>query len=178
MSCTKWGAEISLYAGGDLPAGRVGRVEQHLADCADCRSLLDEMRAELALLGELREAPVEEAMLARVRWRVLAQTASLRTGWAGRKQGLLWALAAVLVLVAALEIPWRGRQIPVARAPRVVAASSAPLIAKVVPVRHQRIRRHHQAATPQAGPPLLVQFVTDDPNIVIYWLVDQKPHGD
>jgi anti-sigma factor RsiW len=183
MSCTKWGAEISLYAGGDLPIGRVERVEQHLAGCADCRLLLEEMHAELTLLGDLRDASVDEAMLSRVRRRVPAETASVRPGWTGRRPVLLWAFAAALVLVAALEIPWRGRQTPMTRALRGDAAApgAAPALApspKLVPARHQLVRRRRHAATTQVGPPLLVQFVTDDPNIVIYWLVDQKPPGD
>jgi hypothetical protein len=64
---------------------------------------------------------------------------------------------------------------------RVAPAHAAPIApapaAKIIPVRH-RLRRHRRAPAAQPGPPLLVQFVTDDPNIVIYWLVDQKPQGD
>jgi hypothetical protein len=48
----------------------------------------------------------------------------------------------------------------------------------IVPVRHRVIRRRRRAPAAQSGPPLLVQFVTDDPNIVVYWLIDQKPQGD
>jgi len=52
-----------------------------------------------------------------------------------------------------------------------------------VPVRHRVVHRHgraplHHAQAVQPSAPLLVHFVTDDPNIVIYWLVDQKPQGD
>jgi hypothetical protein len=46
-------------------------VESHLAECADCRALAEELRASQALLGELRDEPLEDAMLAAVRGHVL-----------------------------------------------------------------------------------------------------------
>lgn len=174
MSCSKFESDLALYAGGDLPAGRIAQVESHLADCAGCRALVEELRTEQALLAALREEPLEDAMLARVRSRVLADLGTPRPA------RLYWklALAAALVLAAILVWP---RHHPVKRAPvaRVEHPRAMPVQppAKIVPVRHRVVRRRRAPAA-QPGPPLLVQFVTDDPNIVIYWLVDQKPQGD
>jgi len=182
MSCSKLETDIALYAGGDLPPGRIPRVEAHLGECADCRALAEELRAEQALLSELRDEPLEDAMVAQVRQRVLAE--ARRAGFTPRGAlAPLLALAAALVLAVVLAWP-RHRS---GAAPRAAAASHAaqagagrgPAAAYgAAPL--ARKSRHHvrRAPTAQPGPPLLVQFVTDDPNIVIYWLVDQKPQGD
>jgi anti-sigma factor RsiW len=185
MSCSKFETDIALHAGGDLPAGSVARVESHLAECADCRALAEELRAGQALLGELSDEPLEDAMLAAVRGHVLRQlwgSPSACGGLSGRPYWKL-ALAAALVLAAVLAWP-RHRS---GAAPRAAAASHAaqaeaargPAAARgAAPL--ARRSRHHRRRAPveQPGPPLLVQFVTDDPNIVVYWLVDQKPQGD
>jgi anti-sigma factor RsiW len=179
MSCSKFETDIALYAGGDLPAGRIARVESHLAECADCRALAEELRAAQALLSELRDEPLEDALVAQVRQRVMAEVG----GVARRPARLYWklALAAALVLAAVLVWP-RHRS---GAAPRAAAASHAaqaeagrePAAAHgAAPLAPKHRRRRAPAAPP--GAPLLVQFVTDDPNIVIYWLVDQKPQGD
>jgi anti-sigma factor RsiW len=178
MSCSKFETDIALYAGGDLPAGRMARVASHLAACADCRALAEELRAAQALLGKLRDEPLEEAMVARVRQRVLAEVRT--TGQ--RPAQLYWtlALAAALVLAAVLAVPRRpARQAPAAPMARVEPERIAPIPRPgIVPVRHRVGRRHRRAPAAPPGPPLLVQFVTDNPNIVIYWLVNQEPKGD
>jgi anti-sigma factor RsiW len=182
VSCSKFETDIALYAGGDLPAGRIARIESHLAECADCRGLAEELRTDRTLLGELRDEPLEDAMVAQVRRRVLAEV-----GAATRQPArLYWKLALAAAVVLAVALLWPRHPAPRGEAPRAVAASRpAPVEAGWEPaagrgpaphVRKHRPRRSVPAAQP--GPPLLVQFVTDDPNIVIYWLVDQKPQGD
>jgi len=179
MSCSKFETDIALYAGGDLPDGRTARIESHLAECPDCRALAEELRTGQALLSELRDEPLEDAMLSQVHHRVLVEVGATTR----QPSRLYWklALAAALLLAAVLVWP-RHRS---GAAPRAAAAShaaqaeagrgpaaahgAAPLAPK---------HRRHRAPAAQPGPPLLVQFVTDDPNIVIYWLVDQKPQGD
>jgi anti-sigma factor RsiW len=180
MNCSKFVNDIALYAGGDLPDGRIAPVEAHLAQCSDCRALSDELRAGQALLGELRDEPLEDLMVAQVRRRVMAQV-----GVAPRQPSrLYWKLALAAALLLAAVLLW----------PRHAARHfTAPLVARVEPphvtqaprismarARHRIVRRHHRRApaTAETGPPLLVQFVTDNPNIVVYWLVDQKPQGD
>ena len=182
MNCSKFETDIALYAGGDLPLGRIARVEAHLADCAACRALAEDLRAEQALLSELRDSPLEDAMLAQVRQRVLVEIR--RAGFSPRGAlAPLLALAAALLLAVVLLWPRHhpGAAHRLAAASHAVQAEAgrgpaaahgaAPLIRK---------SRHHLRRTPaaQPGPPLLVQFVTDDPNIVVYWLIDQKPQGD
>jgi hypothetical protein len=178
MNCAKWKIDIALYAGGDLPAKRLARTVAHLEACAGCRALADELRVGQTLLSELRDEPLEDMMAANVRRRVLARLPIEEAGAARRYWR--WALAAAVVLPLALMLPWRTeKQAPLARVkqapPQVAEAPSATLNA--VNVRRPVVHRHHRAK-PQPGEPLLVQLVTDDPNIVIYWLVDPKPQGD
>ncbi|MGD0360930.1 MAG: zf-HC2 domain-containing protein [Bryobacteraceae bacterium] len=178
MSCPKFETEVALYAGGDLPEGRIVPVKAHLAECADCRALAEELRG---LMGELRDEPFEEAMLAQVRHNVLAQLwgkPAARSGVVGR---FGWKLALAAAAILAVVLLWPRPHAVRPRMARVAPAQATPIApapsARIVPV-HHRVRRRRRAPAAQPGPPLLVQFVTDDPNIVIYWLVDQKPQGD
>jgi hypothetical protein len=260
MSCSKFENDVALYAGGDLPAGRIARIESHLAECADCRALANEL---MALLSGLRDEPMEEgvrnrlgdsdgkeplpdgrgsvnraestrllplpdggsvnraestrllplpdggsvnraestrllpsrdrqgavspkrlstleeALVAQVHHRVLAEIRR-RAGFSRRGAlAPLLALAAALVLAVVLLWPRHPpKHVTVARVQPAHVAPVPP--ASIIPAHHRVVRRHHHrapAAQP-SGPPLLVQFVTDNPNIVIYWLVDQKPQGD
>ena len=195
MSCSKFETDIALYAGGDLPSGRIAHVESHLAECPHCRALAEELRAEQALLGELRDEPLEDTMVAAVHRNVLGQLwggiparIPARGGLSGR---LYWklALAAGLILAAVLlwprhpsgSAPRAGRPLgPASLAAQAEAVRGPAAFHGAAPL--ARKSRHHlrraPAPAPQPGPPLLVQFVTDDPNIVVYWLIDQKPQGD
>ena len=182
MSCSKFETDIALYAGGDLPAGRIARIESHLVECAGCRALAAELRAGRALLGELRDDPLEDAMLAAVRRNVLRQLWGRPSACGGLSGRPYWKLALAAALVLAVVLAWPRHPpakevlVPRGAAPRAAAASHAA--PSVVPVARRVRRRHRTTPAAQPGPPLLVQFVTDDPNIVIYWLVDQKPQGD
>jgi len=178
MSCAKFETDIALYAGDDLPAGKRSRIEAHLAACADCRALAEDLRTNQALLGDLRDEPIEESMVAQVRRRVMAKVSPAPR----RPARLYWklALAAALILVAVLV--WPRRQVKPVRVAHVERHIAPPQIApaaqvSIRPVRHRIIRRRPRTPASPPGPPLLVQFVTENPNIVIYWLVDQK-QGD
>jgi anti-sigma factor RsiW len=181
MSCAKFENDVALYAGGDLPAGRIARVESHLAECADCRALAGELSA---LLSGLRDEPLDDEMVAQVHHRVLAEV-QRRAGFSRRGAlAPLLALAAALILAVVLLWPRHTvRQVRIARVEPVHVAPTAPAprpnTVSVVPV-HRRVVKHHRRRAPAdqpSGPPLLVQFVTDNPDIVIYWLIDRK-QGD
>ena len=181
MKCIKWQAEIALHAGRDLPAADVPRVESHLAECADCRALLADLRAGQSAIAQLRDGPLEDAMLAEVRRRVLQEID------AGRRPALIplvWKLSLAAALVLAVLLAWpkhhpAAKPEPLARAERPQYIPPPPPAPEASPVRHHRARTHRRAPSAQpAAEPLLVQFVSNDPNIVIYWIVDPKPQGD
>lgn len=179
MNCAKFENDVALYAGGDLPAGRIARVESHLSECADCRALAGDLRGSQALLAGLRDDPLVDDLAVEVHRRVMSQLGGARVS---RRRALtpLLALAAALILAVVLLWPRQhANPLPIARVQpvRVTPAAPTPRPA-IVRVHHRVIRRRRPAPSTQSGPPLLVQFVTDDPNIVVYWLVDQKPQGD
>ena len=117
MSCSRWEADLALYAGGDLPAGRIARVEAHLEACGACRSLVEETCASRAMLTELRAEPIEDVMAAAVRRRVLARVAAPEAAPARRYWK--WALAAALILAAFVGFPRRAPLTPVPALHRV-----------------------------------------------------------
>ncbi len=180
MSCPKFETDIALYAGGDLPVGRIARLEVHLAGCPDCRAMAEDLRASQVLLSEMRDDPVADALVAQVHARVLMEARRAGFSRRGTLVPLLAFAAAVILAVLLLRPHHQPKPHPVAPVAHLEANPAAPARpASIIPVRHRVVHRHRRrvpAAPP--GPPLLVQFVTDNPNIVIYWLVDQKTQGD
>jgi hypothetical protein len=139
----------------------------------------------LELLREAHREPIAEAHYAAVRARVLSQIAAERRPWR------MWAygFAAVAVAVALFAFTFK-----VGRTPRSARGPLAPLLAQqnqpqesperpaadqgVRPTSVGRRKRlpHHAASAayrvigPPAVQPLMVKLVSDDPNIVIYWI--------
>src|SRR5204863_5974640 len=92
-------------------------------------------------------------------------------------------LAAAVVAVAAVLASWPGRRVEnpadrkvqVARTPPPLPPSPRPADVARVPVLEHRIKRlppHQKASGGPPREPLLVRLVTDDPNVVIYWIAD------
>jgi anti-sigma factor RsiW len=178
MSCHKFEPLIALYVENDLAAAEAQAVESHLAACDPCRKFAAEMRESQAALKALRTEFVDDALLLQVRTEVLSAASH-------RQRAVAWprfAIAAGLVL--ALLAGWMWQMRPEARLePRPIAASvsAPPLPATVLapPPRTRtglaRVRRHRPQAAPVfKSEPLVVKMITDDPQVVIYWLVDQN----
>ena len=176
MSCNDWEERIALYAGGDLAPAEAQAVERHVAECAGCQLLLSGLRESLGVLREAHADPVEEAHLAAVRARVLSELGS----GANRRWRLGWvyamAVAAMVLLMAVWPRPAKrvvvtvpsAAVVPVAEAPR--AEPTAPAV-----VRHRK--RPRKVVVVKAEEPaerLVVKLLTDDPNVIIYWITDSK----
>jgi len=165
MSCTRFEDQIALYVEGDLPDAQGLAV--HLEHCADCRGHLEALAESQAALKDLRHEPVDPAVLAAVRARVMERVMAPRRIWGWRVA--LAAVAAAVVLVALLE---REPVRPIAPLPKLQVPAAVPPPPPVVraalpPKRRARPR----VAEPE---PLVVKIVTDDPDIVIYWIADNK----
>jgi len=171
MTCSEYEPLIALYVEGDLVDGDVERgVAQHLAECAGCREVLADLQASQALLKEFGSEAVDPAFLSAVRAGVLDRTERRRV-WPW-----IAACAASVALVVVLVAPRKSAPVPVARTAQAVSVEpqrplldgrgsvAAPTPAAVKP----RKRAHKRAAEP-----LVVKMFTDDPNIVVIWLVDQ-----
>ena len=181
MNCAKWEERIALYMGGDLGPADAAQVERHLAECAGCQVFASGMRESLALLREAHGEEPGAAAYAAVRARVIGELE--------RRPMRRWffGLAAVAAAVALLAVVWMRptkhverahREAPVPQRAVVLPRSGAPERA-IVPVMlpPPRRARPSRAALPSVkapDKPLVVKLVTDDPNVVIYWITDTK----
>ena len=171
MNCGVWEERVALYAGSDLPAAEVAAVEQHVADCSGCQILLSDLRQTLELLREGHAQPIEQAHYAAVRARVMSQLEVERRPW--------WRHAWVLGLAAAAiaMVLW-FRPVPVEQLALIPpAAPPAPvverIVLKVAVVRPRSVRTKPRAASES----IKIKLLTDDPNVIIYWITDTKGDG-
>jgi anti-sigma factor RsiW len=177
MSCHKFEPMIALYIEDDLAQAEAQAVESHLAACDACRKFALEMRESQAALKALRTEFVDDAVLLQVRMEVLSVAAH-------RPRIVAWPRYAIAAgLVIALLAGWLVRQ----QADKaLVALQPLHAILPVPPARwaiqaHQpkalaaRVRRRSKRQAPRfKSEPLVVKMITDDPQVVIYWLVDQN----
>jgi hypothetical protein len=138
--------------------------------------LLSGVRASLVLVQEAHGEPIEAAHFAAVRARVLAEI----EGGRARRWRFAWmyamAAAAVVLLVAGWPRPELHMVVPM---PSPVAA---PVVAKVVlPVALPRPRNVVAVAAkrvkelePEPAESMVVKLLTNDPDVVIYWITGTK----
>ena len=201
MYCQDWEERIALHAGGDLAAAEAAAVERHLAACAECRAFRSAMSESLELLREAHTEALEPAFYTAVRGRVMAELEGeasagagrrlwLRRGWmAGMAAGLV--AAALLLALALSNRPVRRLEAPprvagglvagagIPPAPRAPAplpdgrgSGRSPARRPAWPLSHGRGSGRSRAHKQAASEPLLVRLVTDDPNVVIYWIAE------
>jgi len=123
----------------------------HLTGCDDCRGLDREVRLNASALAAMRE----DVMPVRIRRR-----------WP-------WLVAVAAVLIAGIGLSYRSA--PVVAPPQVAAIqlpSAAPVLPQPVIAKPVPVRRLRPVKPAQPAEPLLVKFLTDDPDVVIYWLID------
>ena len=149
-------------------------LDRHLAECADCRELAADLRANVDAFREMTAAPmpsVSGAVLAQVRKQETRRQVT-RWGWA-----LAAAAAIVIVFLATRPVPEVQRQATRSPAPQeeqrqatLLAGSEkrspAPQVA--------RATRRQATRSPALQEPLKVKMFTSDPDVVIYWLVEPK----
>jgi len=178
MNCKDWEERIALSAGGDLSAESRAEVERHLAACAACRAFAQAVQDSLALLQSAHEEPIAAGHYTALRAAVLERLARERRGrrWAWVPV-LAAGLAAAAVFVAVR--PAQKPEVTVAelRLPQPPVLAPPALRPVVAPVHARRPKLRPAVATPQPPPeaePLVVKLITDDPNVVIYWIPDRK----
>ena len=179
MNCRDWEERLALYAGGDLAPGERPEVERHLGECAGCQVFLSGVTAELQVLKEAHAEPPSEAHFAAVRARVLAKVRHDRRPWwrKGWAYGLVAAAAALLIGLVLRPGPAPAPppmpQVAVTQPPPAVEVRPAESVRRPAGLHH---KKRVQAPPPVVGPvrPLVVKLVTDDPDVVIYWITDTR----
>jgi anti-sigma factor RsiW len=176
VNCEQAQELIALAASGDLTAAEQTSVDRHMARCGACRS---EAAAFAVLQGELaalRQESLPESAFAAVRARVVEDIAS-RHRFAWLKA---WpAFAAAMACSAILIVLFRPATLP--QPPQVereadavpvpVRPAQPPVAAPFEPVRRAKRRaiRIHKSSEP-----LVIQMLTNDPNVIIYWIADAR----
>jgi hypothetical protein len=125
------------------------------------------------LLREAHQEPLAQAHFDAVRARVLERLQP-------RPRRIWWPLWVGASLVAPGGVIWMALVGQVVRLPRtrqgpappIAAITRAPEVAPVAPKPKPRVHRAKKPLTE----PLLVKLITDDPDVVIYWIAD--PKGD
>jgi anti-sigma factor RsiW len=166
MNCVEWEERVALYAGGDLAAGEAVFVERHLGECDGCQVFASGMRQALEAMREAHREIPAEAHFAAVRTRVMERVARPHrpTWW--------YALAAAAVLLVALTV--RPEWPPVPPGPlAVVQAPAPPAGALTIPKRLEKASRRAGVRRARTGQ-VLIKLVTDDPDVVIYWIAETK----
>lgn len=204
MNCARWQPLVALYVGDDLDRSRTTRFERHLAVCPSCRNLEHVLRRDLRVLRDLDSAAMNGLELGSVRGAVMAEVENRQKRSPVFPQPRLLSALALVVVVVALALVMRPSTEP--DAPRTVSREipgPAPGLATVaepqdaplpqptpesVPsVPNTADPRLARAETSPSGPstsspssapvePMTIKILTDDPEVVIYWIVD--PKGD
>jgi len=187
MNCSNWEERISLYAGGDLQPPETAEVDWHLADCECCRDFAAGLKESLQLMRSVHEEPVGEAHFAAVRARVMGELEGRTLPWWRNAWVYGFSAAALALFLILTLVPRRPVQRPIRAATvreRITPSTAvelppapAPLhrVHPVHAVRHQRpLPILPVSAPPEPGPPAVVKMLTDDPDVVIYWITDNS----
>ena len=179
MNCQEWEERVAHYAGGDLTGPETTAVEQHLMGCPECRKLAAELREQLGLLRDLHAEPIADAHLTALRMRVLSELSAARPAW-WRHGWISIAAAAAIVMLAVFVAPRRRvetpkpAQIAVQRVPEALPAAPSENAPARPAVRHARPRRLVASRAPigtaQTADPVVIKLMTNDPDVVIYWI--------
>lgn len=169
MNCPDWEERIALHAQGDLSPQEAAPAQRHLGECEECREFRDGVRQSLSVLRGAHEEPLPQAHYAMVRARTLEQLTPIRRP----RWRLAWipALAAVGALVVFFLVRPQPIQPPRAAItpPPAPTMGAAPAAAPSGPPRRM-VPARRRPGPPPSGAPLLVKLVTDDPDVVIYWI--------
>ncbi len=178
MNCDELRESIALYAGGDLPGA--AELDEHLLGCERCRNFAAEVGRSIALMRVQHLEELPPAACSAVCARVFARLAGERRMVWWRRAAV--GLAASLALVAGLatlntwRVPPPAAPLPFGRGSAPVAAVTAgvpekPPSGSGLPPRRVKV---HRVVHREPAEPLTIKLLTDDPDVIIYWIVEKK----
>jgi anti-sigma factor RsiW len=196
MSCSDFERLIALYVEDDLYVAEQRQVESHLNVCPECRSLAADLKRSQAVFTAIRRDLPDQMTLLSIRTRVLDEVAGMQSGnwferWffgGFRQRAMLAGIAMLFVggwVLWSLQKPQASVALPdvpvVVYQPAVVTLEPLPQTPPPVPAPKRRIRQPRliSVAAPvdvseEPQPPVTIKFVTDNPNVIIYWLGDER----
>ena len=164
MRCRDYEDLIALWAGGDLSQGEAPQVESHVAACEACHTFANEMREYRAALAELRQAP-PMSVRAAVMERLSRPQRNWMWLWKPAAAGFAAAAAGFVVWLQGLDT-----RIPPPPAAPVVRAAVPREALEFAPRPKPRVVAQPKPEPPQTHETFTVKLMTDDPDVVIYWL--------
>jgi len=191
MNCIYSENDIALFVEGDLAPEKAGEVQEHLEFCAACRELATDLQQSQTPFKSLRQDTVSTAALLSVRARVLSEIRESRVKpawgrWIYATAGAMFAAVIGLGIASQMRTPSLPQVqqvvLPVPPTQRTVAPQLSASVATersssaATPVRARASRTRPVTlvkAGNEAPRQTVVKLFTDDPNIVIYWLIDQ-----
>jgi anti-sigma factor RsiW len=190
VSCSNYEQRIALYVEEDLAPSDSAQVAAHLQECSDCWDLAEDLRESQARFKSIRVDIPNETALSALRERVLGEVAALeprtwfeRLMWGGLRRNA--ALAGVALVLAGSGAIWLARSPGIQpERPAVVAANPTPSVLEspAEPPAVRPLRKRFRRAAPEPIPApaaeepkqTAIKLLTDDPSVIIYWLVDEK----
>ena len=183
MNCRDWEERLALYAGGDLAPDEAAEVERHLGECPGCQMFASGLKESLEMLREShRERPVPGAFRG---------GAGASAGGSGTRPASFVAagMGVWLGVGGRGAACWRSsrcghpeaagsgrcRHPPAALGARAGSRQEAAGITWTA--RRPGESPRHQRRAPvkaQPGEPIVVRMVTDNPDVVIYWIAETR----
>ncbi len=164
MNCKDVRAKLPLYAEGDLDDALELAIEAHLAGCSHCSDELSEVVESQRAVKALRSVPIDADAMAAMRQAVFERLAAERftSRRRARSTRVIAAgamAAAALVVVSGLATLW-------VTAPRY----SSPMV-DLAQVTHED---DTASADSIGAETVLIKWVTNNPDVVIYWMSEPR----
>ena len=181
---------LSVYIDGELPSRDRARVEEHLAECADCTWELETLRQIVDLVGQLPKVPVPRAFTIHETPRP-RRIGLFQARWAYTYlKGATALAAALLVLVLAGDVLFQFQRATTsfapamapakelatpAAAPTVVAMQEAPKVPLPAPAATPTVLAMQEAPPAPTEAPILPEEGLDEAEGAAYGEVTPSP---
>jgi len=170
-SCSDWEQALAGEAEG-------AEVAEHLQACGRCREFAQELEQNRAALGEIAVPPAAfEAVRRRVRGEIeRKRRRTMWWNWFAVASAACLAVLGILHVLPRLQNPPAPAALTAKMDPQRMEWTLAPVrrVAARPRIQHKFGPDFAKASPAQKTEPLVVKMLTNDPDVIIIWLVDQK----